>query len=284
MGCSALIADDPSVGLGLREKVTGSLVYMNHFDGEKSDKAANKVTVSLQAGETYAETATGLRRLKLRAQYRFHLKWIKQYVEHLKSQGIDESDIKLLELGSGPGFFAEALSLALPSVQYTGLEFDPRCIRSAQSKVSPDYTFVEGNVEQFELFDRFDVVVSFQVIEHLYNPESMLRCIDQHLKHAGLFVVTTPNLDGLGARWMKENWSGYRHDHVSLKGRDEWDRFISRGLYRALFTGSTFFSGLPWVVNSPLAIINNLLLFCFGALRWGVGESYVGVFRKRSVK
>ena len=93
--------------------------------------------------------------------------------------------------------------------------------------------------------------------------------------------MTTPNLSGLGAHWMKEKWHGYRDDHVSLKGKDEWDLLIVSHGFEPLYTGSTFFSGFPVLNKLPMGILNWMLLVVFGSLRWSVGESYVGVFKIR---
>jgi hypothetical protein len=122
-------------------------------------------------------------------------------------------------------------------------------------------------------------VVSFQVIEHLYNPTAMLENVRAHLKPGGIFMVTTPNLSGIGARWTKDKWHGYRDDHVSLKGKEEWDQLIMSQGFSSLYSGSTFFSGVPVLNKLPLGIINWLLLVVFGCLRWSAGESYVGVFK-----
>jgi len=75
------------------------------------------------------------------------------------------------------------------------------------------------------LFDfdskNFDVIVLFQVIEHLFEPDTMLQPVLNHLKPNGIFIFTTPNSDGLGARAMGEKWHGHRDDHVSFKGINE---------------------------------------------------------------
>jgi len=107
----------------------------------------------------------------------------------------------------------------------------------------------------------------------------MLDNVRAHLKPGGIFLVTTPNLSGLGARLMKEKWHGYRDDHVSMKGKDEWDRLIAAHGFSPLYSGSTFFSGVPLLNKLPFGIVNWLLLLAFGSLRWSAGESYVGVFK-----
>ena len=183
----------------------------------------------------------------------------------------------LLEIGTGSGFFLLECRKKLPHVELYGLEYDPRLLEVTTRKV-PDCTLINGNAEEFHFSTKFDVIVSFQVIEHLYQPELMLSQVKKHLKPNGLFIVSTPNLDGLGAKLMKTKWGGYRDDHVTLKGARDWEYLITSQGFESKFSGTTFFSGIPIFRKLPLGFINWALLLCFGALRWNWGEAYVGAY------
>jgi hypothetical protein len=106
----------------------------------------------------------------------------------------------------------------------------------------------------------------------------MLARARRHLAPGGLLIITTPNLEGFGARVMKSRWHGYRDDHVSLKTVDQWLSVIEAQGFRAVYVGSTFFSGIPWLNRMPLGLVNWGLLTVFGAWRWHRGESFVGAF------
>ena len=114
----------------------------------------------------------------------------------------------LLEIGTGSGFFLLECTKKLPDAELYGLEYDPRLLEVTTKKV-PDCTLINGNAEEFHFPKKFDIIVSFQVIEHLYQPELMLSQVKKHLKSNGLFIISTPNLDGLGAKFLKNKWGGF---------------------------------------------------------------------------
>lgn len=231
-----------------------------------------KVSVNTEIPSPYIENNRGIYRLKRKLTYASAFRLLKKYLGRTQ-------DLEILEIGTGSGFFLDFAREVFPRSRFSGVEYDERLLAETTSR-APHAKLIQGNAENFELGKGlFDLVVSFQVIEHLYNPGAMLDKVRAHLKPGGLFLVTTPNLSGLGARWMKEKWHGYRDDHVSLMGKEDWDRLIVSHGFEPLYTGSTFFSGLPVLNKFPLGIVNWLLLVAFGSLRWSVGESYVGVFK-----
>ena len=55
----------------------------------------------------------------------------------------------------------------------------------------------------------FDVIVSSMVLEHLYDPFTIVRTIARKLKPGGQFLFSTVTVDGLDARLFGKYWSGY---------------------------------------------------------------------------
>lgn len=55
------------------------------------------------------------------------------------------------------------------------------------------YEIRQGDAEQFDLDERFDVVLAGELIEHLSNPGMFLNCARRHLGEGGRLVLTTPN-------------------------------------------------------------------------------------------
>ena len=234
-----------------------------------------KVSVNTEIPSPYIEKKGGLYRMKRKLTYAFAFRLLNKYLQK-------QQEMEVLEIGTGSGFFLDFAQEQFPNARFNGVEYDQRLMEETAMR-APYASLIQGNAENFDLgHGKFDLVVSYPVIEHLYNPGSMLENVRTHLKPGGIFRVTTPNLSGLGARWMKDKWHGYRDDHVSLKGKDEWDRLIMAHGFSPLYSGSTFFSGVPILNKLPLGIVNWLLLVAFGSLRWSAGESYVGVFKSKN--
>jgi 2-polyprenyl-3-methyl-5-hydroxy-6-metoxy-1,4-benzoquinol methylase len=72
----------------------------------------------------------------------------------------------------------------------TGLELSKE---QTDVLVANGYDIVQGNAEDFDLGQKFQVVVAGEVIEHLSNPGNFLECVKRHLEPGGRLVMTTPN-------------------------------------------------------------------------------------------
>lgn len=231
----------------------------------------SKVSVNLDQPTPYLESDSSFHRLKRKFTYRFALRAIQK-------QFSKSSTISLLELGTGSGFFLLAAHESFPKAHLSGIEFDDRLLEATQKR-APFANTWQGNVEIFDIpGEKFDVITSFQVIEHLYKPESMVKKVAHHLKPGGLFIFTTPNLGGVGAKLMRSSWHGYRDDHVSMKSAYQWVDLLKRCGFVPVSVGSTFFSGIPWLNRFPLGVFNWTLLLFFGYAPWMRGESFVGIF------
>ncbi len=236
-----------------------------------------RVTVDLKSESLYAEPDSSFYRIKRKLTYKTILQKIRKTVGKRK-------DFKLLEIGTGSGFFMTFIETEFPEAKLTGIEYDSRLVTLTQKKVKKA-NIIQGNAENFNLKgETFDIIVSFQVIEHLYHPELMLLNVKEHLKPDGIFIFTTPNLGCISAKVMKDRWHGYRDDHVSLKTNNEWLNFAEQNGFKSIYIGSTFFSGIPLLNKFPFGIINWSLLLLFGSLKWNYGESFVGIFKSSDTK
>lgn len=232
----------------------------------------SKVSVNKSIPSPYIESESKYYRFKRRFTYAFAFKLLDRFLPR-------RDNLTVLEIGTGSGFFLYFANEHFQSSKFFGIEYDERLLHVTHAR-APFADVKQGNAENFNIEkNKFDVIVSFQVIEHLYDSGAMLDNVRKHLKPDGIFLVTSPNLAGYGARLMREKWHGYREDHVSLKGKEEWDSLITSHGFKRLYSGSTFFSGIPVLNSLPLGVFNWLLLFMFGSLQWSGGESYVAVFK-----
>ncbi len=113
----------------------------------------------------------------------------------LKAYYLAEEYIKgdLLEIGCGEGRGIELLKDKCTS--YTAIDK----IKPVLDKLStqyPDVTFIHDNIPPLNKVadDSFDVIISFQVIEHIKNDKLFLQEIKRVLKPGGKALLTTPNI------------------------------------------------------------------------------------------
>ncbi len=99
----------------------------------------------------------------------------------------------LLEVGCGEG---RGLDLLLKKVDsYTAIDKIGAVLETLRSKY-PEGEFIQANIPPFSDLhdDSFDVVVSFQVIEHIKDDKTFLSEIQRVLKPGGKALITTPNI------------------------------------------------------------------------------------------
>jgi SAM-dependent methyltransferase len=102
---------------------------------------------------------------------------------------------EVLDAACGVGYGTAALAEAAASV--VGADVDPEAIAYAREHYARDNVeFVAADLLDPPFADAsFDVVASFETIEHLREPETFVRHVARILRPAGVFVVSTPRVD-----------------------------------------------------------------------------------------
>jgi SAM-dependent methyltransferase len=98
----------------------------------------------------------------------------------------------VLDVASGLGYGTDYLRRY--GAKTVGLERDDDAVRYSAEQY-PSSKYVKGNAEQMpeDWTETFDVIVSFETIEHLQNPEQFVREVSRCLRPQGLFICSTPN-------------------------------------------------------------------------------------------
>ncbi|QLY30074.1 class I SAM-dependent methyltransferase [Nocardia huaxiensis] len=97
----------------------------------------------------------------------------------------------VLEAGSGEGYGANMIAGVAERV--IGLDYDDSAVAHVRAKY-PRVEMVQGNLADLPLEDNsVDVVVNFQVIEHLWDQAQFLRECLRVLKPGGKLLISTPN-------------------------------------------------------------------------------------------
>jgi SAM-dependent methyltransferase len=110
--------------------------------------------------------------------------------EYLYAKDLVPEHASVLEVGCGKGAFHAYLP---GSVDYTGLEFNDEAIRKARAQgLNVIKQPVEAHVDGGQ---RYDVVCSFQVLEHVERPGSFFHACVEALKPGGKVIIAVPAED-----------------------------------------------------------------------------------------
>jgi len=195
---------------------------------------------------------------------------------HVKIAG----DANIVELGCGPGYMLSFLQGWYPLSRTTGLDYDERLLQEARFRTS-GAALVRGHAENLPFgSDTLDVVIALHTIEHLYNPGAFIAEITRVLRPEGVFLFTTPNPQGFGAKLMGKSWCGWHEDHVSVKTPSEWRTILGQYGFGTMLERTTGLTGIPLFRKFPLALLNWGALALFGSFPWPYGEAYVSMWRR----
>jgi 2-polyprenyl-6-hydroxyphenyl methylase/3-demethylubiquinone-9 3-methyltransferase len=170
-----------------------------------------------------------------------------------------------LDVGCGAGLLCEPLARMGAAV--TGVDAAPENVEAAkahaaQSGLAIDYR--AGELSEQGL-DKFDVVTSMEVIEHVTNPAAFIAELARHLKPDGLLLLSTPNRTAASRLFLVE--AAERLGQVP-RGTHDWDQFITPEELKALLEDAGFeilemtgiaFSPMKGLHLSPNMALNYIL-------------------------
>lgn len=159
-------------------------------------------------------------------------------VEHM-NRYIFASDLvkdkKVLDAACGTGYGTALLAQTAQKV--CGIDISEEAISYAKSNYSAkNVDFTVANIEKLPFEnDFFDVVVSFETIEHVdaQKQEKFLSEVRRTLKKDGVFIISTPNKEVYKNR-------GENHFHVSELSFDEFKSFLEKHFKNVRLFGQKF--------------------------------------------
>jgi SAM-dependent methyltransferase len=102
---------------------------------------------------------------------------------------------RVLDAGCGTGYGSELLARE-GAGEVVGVDVDADVIDAASRSDSHDATFAVADLRELPAdLGEFDVVVCFEVLEHIGEPEVALDSLASVLRPGGLLVVSSPNRD-----------------------------------------------------------------------------------------
>ena len=120
----------------------------------------------------------------------------------------------LLEVGTGFGTFCSELMSRKVFDRVVGVEPTPDLAESCRAR---GIEVIETPVEKMESSNlaNFDVVASFEVIEHLFDPAEFISHMLRLLKPGGLIMLTCPNGQGFDIETLGTVSDTVDHEHLN---------------------------------------------------------------------
>lgn len=155
------------------------------------------------------------------------------------------SDLDVLDCACGEGYGSSLLADAARSV--IGVDVDETAVAHARRRYGRNgLEFVHANALELPFEDdRFDVVVSFETLEHLAEHDELLAGFRRVLKPDGVLLLSSPD------KRTYSDLTGYDNEfHVRELYRDELDALLARHFpnYR-LYGQKLMFHSLIWSLD-----------------------------------
>lgn len=122
-------------------------------------------------------------------------------LSNISSNTKNKDKIKILEIGCGNGAFLNALQIKYPDKEFDLYGIEPNIEEStvAQGYGIKIHQGLADTKEATEFFkpESYDLVLCFELLEHLANPLLLLEQIYTSLAFNGYLIFSTPNIEGM---------------------------------------------------------------------------------------
>lgn len=126
--------------------------------------------------------------------FKYKLKIIRRYI----SKG------NILDYGCGDGSFLNFIKYFNYTVQ--GIEPNQKAREIAKNKIGDNH--IKANLSEIEN-NSIDVLTLWHVLEHIPNPEEILKELYSKLKENGILIIAIPNYASYDAKFYKDKWAAW---------------------------------------------------------------------------
>lgn len=183
----------------------------------------------------------------------------------------DLINLNVLDVGCGGGLISEPLSRL--GCKVTAIDFIEKNVEIAKERAllkKLKINYICGNVENIDFKNKFDLIIMFEILEHLEDWKKFLLKINKNLKLNGKIIISTINRNILAkylAIYLAENLL-----NLIPKGTHSFEKFIKPNEIKNYAEKHSFaFENLKGLVFNPLnlswKISNNININYFCTLK-----------------
>ena len=196
---------------------------------------------------------------------------MKYIIEQTKPKNI--KNLNILDLGCGGGLICEPL--ARLGAKVTGVDFVKENIQAAKVHAIENnlkITYLKQDLENLNLKKKYDIIIIFEVIEHLKDVSEFIKKIKLHLKQNGNLLISTINrniISKIFAIYVAENLLNWipkeTHDYNKLVKPEELTNILEKENFYIKNISGLFFNPITkrWKISKSKTKIN---YFCSAKL------------------
>ena len=118
----------------------------------------------------------------------------------------------ILEIGAGYGLFLAEMIKKELFTNVMGIEASNSLYERSKKM---GFSVFNGVFEEYESDKNFNVIVSFEVIEHIFNPKEFVKKVFRMLENNSIFIMTFPNYNGFDISTLMECSDSIDHEHLN---------------------------------------------------------------------
>lgn len=137
----------------------------------------------------------------------------------------------VIEIGAAYGIMCEELHKSGEFTRILAVEPTPGLAETCRKK---GIETIESNVESIPSGINAEILVAFEVIEHLHNPIEFLNHCHRILPENGLLILSCPNFKGFDVQLLKEKSNVIDHEHLNYFNPWSMRELISKAGFETL--------------------------------------------------
>lgn len=137
----------------------------------------------------------------------------------------------LVEVGAGFGLYCEEAVKTKAFERVIAIEPTPELAETCRRR---GLEVIEAPIEKVSLDVRPDVIVNFEVIEHLFAPIDFLLKCKKLLRPGGILILTCPNVRGFDIMTLGVKSDALDNEHINMFHTDSIQMLLQRAGFETL--------------------------------------------------
>lgn len=220
-----------------RHSASNVLYDETYFEGNSSEHGYGKY-----GNQTHWRTEKALRQVR-------EITSIRRYLGLHEPLAIG----RLLDIGAGYGFFL--IAAEAHGWETVGIEMSSHAAAIAQKNIRG--SVFTGTLDDFQKQsdDEFDVIVMWDLLEHVDDPLTELRAVQELLAEGGCLFIRTPNLQALEFGVFGADYHSLKLEHLHLFSPTSISQLLTTAGFetRMITSSSHLLGGFKFVDCSSLA-------------------------------